>query len=148
MSRYNYYRFFEPSRPIETDEGIKARSKRGAFAKSWWASRWITALEQLLDAGRLRRGRNYARRGQVLSIAERGAGVVATVQGSQRTPYQVTIEMEKLSEAQWEQVLDATTDGTTANYELTDGGWLDTDGAADGVAIDPVGPAITLSLTG
>jgi uncharacterized Zn finger protein len=107
MSRYNYYRYFEPSRPIETDKGIKARSKKGAFAKSWWASRWITALEQLVDPGRLRRGRNYARRGQVLSIAESDAGVVATVQGSQRTPYRVTIEMKKLGDAQWEHIFDA-----------------------------------------
>ena len=107
MSRYNYYHYFEPSRPIETDKGIKARSKRGAFAKTWWASRWITALEQLVDPGRLRRGRNYARRGQVLSIAESHAGITATVQGSQQTPYRVTIEIKKLSDAQWDHVFDA-----------------------------------------
>ena len=34
MSRYDYYRYFKPSRPRETSEGIKARSKRGAFAKN------------------------------------------------------------------------------------------------------------------
>ena len=43
---YNYN-----NRPtIETDEGIKAKSKRGAFVKSWWATRWIEAMEQLMGA--------------------------------------------------------------------------------------------------
>ena len=53
MSRYDYYGYFKPSRPRETTEGIKARSKRGAFAKNWWATRWIKALEQLVDSKRL-----------------------------------------------------------------------------------------------
>jgi len=57
MSRYNYYGYFKPSRPRETTEGIKARSKRGAFAKNWWATRWIKALERLVDSKRLGRGR-------------------------------------------------------------------------------------------
>ena len=121
MSRYNYYRYFEPSRPIETDEGIKARSKRGAFAKSWWATRWIKALEQLVDTGRLSRGRRYARRGQVLSIEESDAGIVATVQGSRRTAYRVTIEMEKLNDAQWERVLDTLAEQAIFSAQLLTG---------------------------
>ena len=67
MSRYDYYDYFEPTQPIRTDKGIKAKSKRGEFAKNWWATRWIAALEKLLDRGRLSRGRSYARQGQVLS---------------------------------------------------------------------------------
>ena len=30
--------------------GIKAQTQRGAFGKSWWAGRWIAALERLVDA--------------------------------------------------------------------------------------------------
>jgi hypothetical protein len=57
--RYSYYDFYyEPTRPIEVSDGIKARSKRGAFAKNWWATRWIQAMEQLVDSGRLSRGRS------------------------------------------------------------------------------------------
>jgi len=106
MSRYDYYRYFEPTKPISTDEGIKAKSKRGAFVKNWWATRWIKALERLLDAGRLRRGRSYARKGQVLSIEETKSGVVAKVQGSQKRPYKVTIDIDTLNNAQWEKVID------------------------------------------
>jgi uncharacterized Zn finger protein len=108
MSRhYNYYSYFKPSKPIETDQGIKARSKRGSFAKNWWATRWIKSLEKLVDAGRLRRGRTYARKGQVLSIEETKSGLVARVQGSRRRAYKVSIDIDHLTDAQWEQVTDA-----------------------------------------
>ena len=106
-SEYNYYFDFEPTRPIEVKDGIKARSQRGAFAKSWWATRWIQAMERLVDAGRLSRGRSYARKGQVLSIEERKNGVEARVQGSRRTPYKIDIQVAPLSDAQWEKVIDA-----------------------------------------
>ena len=101
------YSYFEPSRPIRSDQGIKSQSKRGQFAKSWWASRWIAALEQLVDSGRLQRGRSYARQGQVLSIEEGKGGINARVQGSQRSPYKVEIKLEPLSDKQWEAVINA-----------------------------------------
>jgi uncharacterized Zn finger protein len=62
------YFYFKPTKAIKTKDGIKAQSQRGAFAKNWWAQRWIAALERLVDSGRLTRGRSYARKGQVLSI--------------------------------------------------------------------------------
>ncbi len=102
-----YYSDFKPTRPIHTDEGIKARSQRGAFAKNWWATRWIEALERLVDAGRLTRGRSYARRGQVLSIEETRGGIQARVQGSRPTPYKISIQVAPLTDAQWEKVIDA-----------------------------------------
>ena len=106
--RYNddYDDYFQPSRRIETDEGLKARSRRGKIGKSWWAARWITALEKLVDAGRLSRGRSYARSGQVLSIAEKGGKITAKVQGSRPRPYTVSIQLTPLSDAQWEAAID------------------------------------------
>lgn len=106
MSRYDYYGYFKPSKPLRTDQGIKARSKRGDFVKNWWATRWIKALERLVESKRLGRGRTYARKGQVLSIEETRRGIAAKVQGSRRRPYKVTIEIGTLSNAQWEQVID------------------------------------------
>jgi uncharacterized Zn finger protein len=103
----SYYEWYPPSQPISTEQGLKARSKRGDFAKNWWATRWIEALETLMDAGRLRRGRRYARQGQVLSIEERTGGVVAKVQGSRSRPYRVNIELESFGDEQWEQVFEA-----------------------------------------
>jgi uncharacterized Zn finger protein len=87
--------------------GIKAHSRRGAFGKTWWAGRWIAALEQLVNPARLARGRTYARQGQVVSLDIVAQGVKAVVQGSRPEPYQVSIEFKHLSDAEWERVIDA-----------------------------------------
>lgn len=102
-----WYYNFKPTRPIDTDEGIKAKSKRGDFVKNWWATRWIAAMERVMDRGRLQRGRTYARKGQVLSLAEGKGQITAKVQGSRRTPYKISIELTPLSEKDWEKVLAA-----------------------------------------
>lgn len=100
--------YYRPSRPLEAPDGIKARNQRGAFAQNWWATRWIQALEHLLDAGRLSRGRSYARRGQVLSIEEKKDGHIdARVQGSRAQPYKISVRLTPLSDVQWEQVIEA-----------------------------------------
>lgn len=99
--------YFKPAKPKAAKGGLKARSQRGSFAKNWWAQRWIAALERLVDSGRLTRGRAYARKGRVLSIEELKDGIAARVQGSQRSPYKVKIQIAPLSEAQWDQVIDA-----------------------------------------
>lgn len=107
MSRYYDHEFYPESRPITTDKGLKAKSKRGEFTENWWATRWIGTLEKLMDPNRLRRGRRYARQGQVLSIEERSGGVTAEVQGSRARPYRVDVELESLDDEQWEQVTEA-----------------------------------------
>lgn len=101
----SWYYDYKPS--IETEEGIKAKSKRGAFVKSWWASRWIQAMERLMDRGRLQRGRRYARKGQVLSLTEETGEVVGKVQGSRKRPYTISIQIKPLTDKQWEQVIAA-----------------------------------------
>ena len=98
---------YERTSPIRTDQGIKSRSQRGNFAASWWADRWIKALERLVDAGRLSRGRSYARKGQVLEIKEKKGQIEAKVQGSRPTPYKVTIRLDPLTDAQWKGVFAA-----------------------------------------
>jgi uncharacterized Zn finger protein len=103
----SWYYNFKPTRPIETDEGIKAKSKRGEFVKNWWAMRWTAAMERVMDSDRLQRGRSYARQGEVLSLAESKDTLNAKVQGSRHTPYKITIELTPFSEADWAKVLAA-----------------------------------------
>jgi uncharacterized Zn finger protein len=93
-----------PTRAIPTDQGVATRSQRGAFVESWWAERWVAALERLITPLRLARGRSYARAGQVLSLTEETGTVLAQVQGSRRTPYRVTIGLAPLSAEAWERV--------------------------------------------
>jgi uncharacterized Zn finger protein len=93
--------------PIQREDGIRARSQRGAFATNWWAERWIAALERVVATGRLNRGRTYAREGQVLSLDEVEGAVHARVQGTRPRPYKVTIRLKPLSDRQWNKVIDA-----------------------------------------
>ncbi len=116
---YDYY--FKPTKPKEAKDGIKARSQRGAFAKSWWAQRWIAALERLVDSGRLTRGRSYARKGQVLSVEETKDGIAARVQGSQRSPYKIKIQIAPLTDAQWDKVIDALSEQAIFTAQLLAG---------------------------
>jgi uncharacterized Zn finger protein len=102
----DYWPTYESTRPIAVD-GIKAKSKSGKFVQNWWATRWIEALKDLMDSGRLSRGRSYARRGQVLEIDLKPGNIKARVQGSRSTPYKVTISLKPLEDAQWEAVFDA-----------------------------------------
>jgi uncharacterized Zn finger protein len=97
----------EAGPPIQVEGGIKARSKRGAIGEQWWSRRFVGVLESFGMSGRLARGRNYARRGQVLEF-ELGHGVVrARVQGSRPVPYQVRIGVLPLTTAQWRRVIEA-----------------------------------------
>jgi len=98
--------YFPPSKPLRAD-GIRAEHQTGAFAKSWWADRWIAALERLVDSGRLARGRSYARKGQVLEINIEPGKVSARVQGSRPTPYKIAISVGQLTNQEWERVLTA-----------------------------------------
>ena len=104
--RRSSYDFFEfpASAPRPAKGGIKARTKRGAFGASWWGKRWIAVLESLQVGGRLERGRNYARRGQVLSIEFARGSATARVQGSRPQPYEVAIAVETLPAEAWARV--------------------------------------------
>jgi len=113
--------WFKPTKAIKTKDGIKAQSQRGAFAKNWWAQRWIAALEQLVDAGRLSRGRSYARQGQVLSIEETRDGITARVQGSQRAPYKIKIQIAPLTDLQWDKVIDVLAEQAIFSAQLLAG---------------------------
>ena len=86
----------EYTRPREAKGGIRAQSKRGDFGASWWAKRWVQALENFSLGSRLARGRSYARRGQVVSIDVRPGEVAASVQGSRKRPYRVSIAVATL----------------------------------------------------
>jgi uncharacterized Zn finger protein len=95
------------SMPRRPANGIKAQTQTGKFGKTWWASRWLAALERLIDATRLSRGRSYARSGQVVKLEIGRDGVEARVQGSRVTPYKLNIKFRPLSDAEWEKVTDA-----------------------------------------
>jgi uncharacterized Zn finger protein len=95
---------YSSSGPIAVEGGIKAKSKRGAIGEQWWSRRFIAVLESYGMSGRLQRGRNYARRGQVLEFSLVAGKVTARVQGSRPSPYKVTLAVQPLTAAQWKKV--------------------------------------------
>jgi len=88
------------SGPRAAKAGIRAYSRRGGFAQSWWGRRWVAVLDGLGLGGRLNRGRAYARRGQVLDIEVAPGRVTATVQGSRPDPYRVRLDVRTLAAAE------------------------------------------------
>jgi uncharacterized Zn finger protein len=83
------------------DGGLKARSTRGAIGQTWWSGRFIAVLEAIIVGGRLGRGRNYARRGQVISMDVAPGMVSALVQGSRVQPYRVRIGLAAFGAPEW-----------------------------------------------
>jgi uncharacterized Zn finger protein len=106
MTRYWDY-YYEPARPIEVKNGIKAKSKRGAIGERWWSKRWVSVLESFDIGARLLRGRSYARKGQVISIDIQKGIVRSNVQGTRSKPYDITIKLCPLSDDDWEKAIDA-----------------------------------------
>jgi len=92
---------YPPARPREVKDGLKARTARGAIGASWWSQRFLTVLESFAMGSRLTRGRNYARRGQVVSLEVLPGEVRANVQGTRVRPYDVRIGLAEFSQLVW-----------------------------------------------
>lgn len=99
MSDWRDWEFGGPRLPAK--DGIKARSTRGDIGETWWSRRFIEALKELADAGRLTRGRSYARSGQVMDLRVAPGAVTAQVQGSRPRPYAVTIRLTPFTDSEW-----------------------------------------------
>ena len=103
--RSNWSGGFPPaSKPRAVEGGLVARSARGAIGEHWWSRRFLEVLESFALGSRLTRGKNYARRGQVLSLEVAPGVVTASVQGSRKTPYKVSIALLAFSELVWAKV--------------------------------------------
>ncbi|MHB8450646.1 MAG: SWIM zinc finger family protein [Mycobacteriales bacterium] len=96
--------FPPPSKPRAVEGGLVARSTRGDIGEQWWSRRFLQVLESFALGTRLTRGKNYARRGQVLSLDVAPGVVSASVQGSRKAPYQVSIALPVFSELVWAKV--------------------------------------------
>lgn len=79
------------------------------FSRTWWGQKFIEALEQFTDSGRLSRGRSYAKGGKVKSFEIQNGVVTAKVRGSvnpyfgvyKEPLYTTSIEFQPISAAKW-----------------------------------------------
>ncbi|TDD66351.1 hypothetical protein E1262_22370 [Jiangella aurantiaca] len=110
-----------PARPKPVEGGIRARSKRGAIAQTWWSERFIDVLESIGVGGRLERGRHYARRGQVIDLDIDAGTVTARVQGSRARPYRVRIGLAAFDKTAWTKVSELLADSAWYSAKLLAG---------------------------
>jgi uncharacterized Zn finger protein len=73
--------------------------------RQWWVQRWLELLDSYRFKKRLERARSYAREGNVLDIYFENAQVLATVQGSEVEPYQVSLTLDPFSDEDWHYVI-------------------------------------------
>lgn len=72
------------------------------LANTWWGKSWNSNLERYADySNRIGRGRSYARHGSILDLQIAAGTITALVQGSQASPYRVTITIAPLAAEQW-----------------------------------------------
>lgn len=96
--------YFPKSTPRKVDGGIKAKSKRGKIGEEWWSRRFVEVVESYSIASRIKRGKRYARGGQVLELDVDEGYADAKVQGSRPNPYEVNIGGASLGAEDWERV--------------------------------------------
>ncbi len=82
-------------------------------AKTWWGQRFLDALEEFTDSGRLARGRSYAGDNRIKQWRVKDGKVAAKVRGNanpyygvyKEPTYSVSVQMAHLTEQQWRHVL-------------------------------------------
>jgi len=73
--------------------------------RQWWVEHWLELLDSYRFKKRLERARSYAREGHVLSIEFENTQVLATVQGSEVEPYQVSLKLDPFNDEDWHYVI-------------------------------------------
>jgi uncharacterized Zn finger protein len=85
----------------------------GKHAKTWWGQRFIAALENFTDSGRLQRGRSYSTDNRIKQWLLQNGKVDAKLRGNinpyygvyKEPTYKVSVQMTHLSEAQWQKII-------------------------------------------
>ena len=83
------------------------------YAKTWWGQRFLAALEDFTDSGRLARGRSYSTDNRIKQWLLQNGKVDAQLRGNinpyfgvyKEPTYKVSVQMTHLSEAQWQKVM-------------------------------------------
>jgi uncharacterized Zn finger protein len=83
------------------------------YAKTWWGQRFIEALEDFTDSGRLQRGRSYSTDNRIKQWLLQNGKVEAKLRGNvnpyygvyKEPTYKVSVQMAHLSAAQWQKII-------------------------------------------
>jgi uncharacterized Zn finger protein len=83
------------------------------FGRTWWGQRFLAALEQFTDPGRLGRGRSYASSGRILEYKLADGRAIARVRGSinpyfgvyTEPIYRTSVGLAPIAPAEWRTVI-------------------------------------------
>lgn len=116
----SWYYYPKPARPRKPKTSVRSRT-RGKFGQTWWAKKFLDALNAYGWESRLARGRSYARNGQVATLETKGSKITAAVQGSQRTPYRISVTFRSIGKKEWRKVIDGMTEQAIFTAKLLAG---------------------------
>jgi uncharacterized Zn finger protein len=92
------------------------------LAKTWWGVAWNKNLESYADyESRIGRGSAYVRNGMVLDLQISPGLVTGLVQGSGHKPYNVAVNIDKLSDAKWKKIASMCSHKIGSVAELAEG---------------------------
>lgn len=77
------------------------------YGRTWWGTQWLRALDRIDFSNRLPRGKSYANKGMVVSIAIHENAISAKVKGSRPKPYDITIIVPPFFDAEKKIFIDA-----------------------------------------
>lgn len=109
MKRYGqYHQNHKKTPPKNRAKGTPVISLTGnppASKTAWWSQKFIEVLESFKMGSRLARGKAYAQESKVLKLSISAGIVTATVQGSRKAHYKVSIKLDPLNDNSWRQVM-------------------------------------------
>jgi uncharacterized Zn finger protein len=92
------------------------------IAVTWWGQAWNKNLESYADfVNRIGRGSAYVKNGMVLDLQIVKGEINATVQGSRKTPYHVSIRIDSLPDSRWSAIVEQISRGIGGVEELIGG---------------------------
>jgi len=82
--------------------------------RTWWGQRFLQALENCTDEGRLRRGRSYNSAHRLLAFKIAAENITATIRGNanpyfgvdEEPHYEIEINLQTLSSKDWQHVIE------------------------------------------
>ncbi len=74
-------------------------------SRQWWSQQWLDLINSYRFKKRLERGWRYARQGHVLSIRFRKQRVFSAVQGTEPSPYKLSLWLDPFTDEDWELVI-------------------------------------------
>lgn len=93
------------------------------ITRTWWGERFLQALENSMDSGRLSRGRSYSSPNRLLKFAIKGNKITSHLKGNKnayfgvhKTPYyNASIQLKAITPTQWKAII---------NEISNNAGWL------------------------